>query len=41
MPFLTGLQVAKKCKEAQISTKIIIITFEKSEGYCLVKAKID
>jgi len=31
MPFLTGLQVAKKCKEAQLSTKIIIITFEKSE----------
>lgn len=32
MPFLTGLQVAKKCKEANLSTKIIIITFEKSEA---------
>lgn len=31
MPYLTGLQVAKKCKEANLATKIIIITFEKSE----------
>ncbi|MEM5566608.1 response regulator transcription factor [Psychroserpens sp. AS72] len=31
MPILTGLQVAEKCKEANIDTKIIIITFEKSE----------
>jgi len=31
MPYLTGLQVAEKCKEAGLSTKIIIITFEKSE----------
>jgi DNA-binding NarL/FixJ family response regulator len=31
MPYLTGLQVANKCKEAGLSTKIIIITFEKSE----------
>ncbi|WP_425076174.1 response regulator [Psychroserpens sp. S379A] len=31
MPFLTGLQVAKKCKEENLGTKIIIITFEKSE----------
>lgn len=31
MPYLTGLQVAQKCKEAGLSTKIIIITFEKSE----------
>ncbi|WP_299222986.1 response regulator transcription factor [uncultured Psychroserpens sp.] len=31
MPYLTGLQVAKKCKESGLSTKIIIITFEKSE----------
>ncbi len=31
MPFLTGLQVAEKCKEEGLSTKIIIITFEKSE----------
>ena len=31
MPYLTGLQVAKKCKDAGLTTKIIIITFEKSE----------
>ncbi|MBR9845480.1 MAG: response regulator transcription factor [Algicola sp.] len=31
MPYLTGLQVAKKCKEEGLATKIIIITFEKSE----------
>ena len=31
MPFLTGLQVAEKCKAEGLSTKIIIITFEKSE----------
>ena len=32
MPILTGLQVAEKCKEAHLDTKIIIITFEKSEA---------
>lgn len=31
MPHLTGLQVAEKCKAEGLSTKIIIITFEKSE----------
>ena len=31
MPYLTGLQVAEKCKKAGLSTKIIIITFEKSQ----------
>lgn len=31
MPFYTGLQIAEKCKEAQIPTKIILITFEKDE----------
>lgn len=31
MPFLTGLEVAQKCKEFGLRTKIIIITFEKSE----------
>ncbi len=31
MPYLTGLQVAEKCKQAELTTKIIIITFEKSE----------
>ena len=31
MPYFTGLEVAKKCNEASLTTKIIIITFEKSE----------
>lgn len=31
MPFLTGLEVAEKCKAANLSTKIILITFEKDE----------
>lgn len=31
MPILTGLQVAEKCKAEGLSTKVIIITFEKSE----------
>ena len=32
MPFLTGLEIAKKCQELQYATKIIIITFEKDEA---------
>ncbi|WP_299109107.1 response regulator transcription factor [uncultured Winogradskyella sp.] len=31
MPFLTGIQIAEKCKTDDISTKIILITFEKDE----------
>ncbi len=31
MPFLTGLQIAKKCKADKLPTKIILITFEKDE----------
>jgi DNA-binding NarL/FixJ family response regulator len=31
MPFLTGLQIAEKCKAENLSTKIILITFEKDE----------
>jgi DNA-binding NarL/FixJ family response regulator len=31
MPFYTGLQIAERCKEANISTKIVLITFEKDE----------
>ncbi|MEO8773261.1 MAG: response regulator transcription factor [Gelidibacter sp.] len=31
MPFLTGLEIAKKCKDLGVSTKIILITFEKDE----------
>ncbi|WP_338731911.1 response regulator transcription factor [Mangrovimonas cancribranchiae] len=32
MPYLTGLQIAEKCKNNQFNTKIIIITFEKDES---------
>lgn len=31
MPFLTGLQIAAKCKADKLPTKIILITFEKDE----------
>ncbi|NRD24344.1 response regulator transcription factor [Winogradskyella litoriviva] len=31
MPFLDGLQIAEKCKAANINTKIVLITFEKDE----------
>jgi DNA-binding NarL/FixJ family response regulator len=32
MPFLTGLEIAKKCQELLYATKIILITFEKDEA---------
>ncbi len=32
MPFLTGLEIAKTCNEQNLSTKIILITFEKDEN---------
>lgn len=32
MPFFTGLQIAEKCKDAEIKTKIVLITFEKDEA---------
>lgn len=31
MPFLTGLQIAEKCKDDKLRTKIVLITFEKDE----------
>jgi len=31
MPFFTGLEIAEKCKEAKLATKIVLITFEKDE----------
>ena len=31
MPFFTGLEIAQQCKEAQLETKIILLTFEKDE----------
>ena len=31
MPFYTGLQIAEKCKQAGLATKIVLITFEKDE----------
>jgi len=39
MPFLTGLEIAEKCKELNYKTKIILITFEKDESiYTKAKA---
>ena len=32
MPFFSGLEIAQKCREANLKTKIILITFEKDEG---------
>ncbi|WP_411894223.1 response regulator [Winogradskyella sp. A2] len=32
MPFLTGLEIAQKCKEANLKTKIVLITLEKEES---------
>lgn len=32
MPFFTGLEIAKKCKDLGLPTKIILITFEKDEA---------
>lgn len=32
MPFSTGLEIAKKCNEQNLSTKIVLITFEKDEA---------
>lgn len=32
MPFLTGMEIAKICLEQNLSTKIILITFEKDEA---------
>jgi len=31
MPFLTGIEIAKKCKTNRINTKIILITFHKEK----------
>ena len=31
MPFFTGLQIAEKCKADNLSTKIVLITFEKDQ----------
>ncbi|WP_243473670.1 response regulator transcription factor [Winogradskyella sp. MH6] len=31
MPFFSGLQIAEKCKKANLKTKIVLITFEKDE----------
>ncbi|MEO8933358.1 MAG: response regulator transcription factor [Xanthomarina sp.] len=32
MPYLTGLQIAEKCKDLNYDTKIILITFEKEKA---------
>lgn len=35
MPYLTGLEIAENCKTLKLSTKIILITFEKDEAIYL------
>ena len=40
MPFLTGLEIAEKCKEAKIKTKIVLITLEKEESVYLKAKKL-
>lgn len=40
MPFLTGLEIAEKCKEAKIKTKIVLITLEKEESIYLKAKKL-
>jgi DNA-binding NarL/FixJ family response regulator len=32
MPFFSGLEIAQKCHEEQLSTKIVLITFENDEA---------
>lgn len=32
MPFYTGLQIAEKCKDEGLKTKVVLITFEKDEA---------
>ncbi|TXE08137.1 response regulator transcription factor [Gelidibacter salicanalis] len=32
MPYLTGLQIAQKCKDLKLHTKIVLITFENDEA---------
>lgn len=32
MPFMTGLEIAKKCQDLKLPTKIVLITFEKDEA---------
>ncbi|RIA10891.1 LuxR family two component transcriptional regulator [Flavobacteriaceae bacterium MAR_2010_72] len=32
MPYLDGLEIARKCHEEELSTKIVLITFEKDEA---------
>ncbi|TDU43222.1 LuxR family two component transcriptional regulator [Gelidibacter sediminis] len=32
MPYLTGLEIAQKCQDLNLTTKIVLITFEKDES---------
>lgn len=41
MPYLTGLQIAEKCQELQLPTKIILITVEKDESIYLKAKELD
>ena len=41
MPFLTGFEVIKKCKEESLKTKFIILTSYKEKGFVLKAKKIN
>jgi DNA-binding NarL/FixJ family response regulator len=41
MPFLTGFEVIKKCKEESLSTKFIILTSYKEKGFVLKAKKMN
>ena len=41
MPLLTGFEVIKKCKEAQVETKFIILTSYKEKGFVLKAKKMN
>lgn len=41
MPFLTGFEVIKKCKEVASQTKFIILTYHKEKGFILKAKKLN
>jgi DNA-binding NarL/FixJ family response regulator len=41
MPFLTGFEVIKKCKEVASKTKFIILTYHKEKGFILKAKKLN
>ena len=41
MPILTGFEVIKKCQEAQIATRFIVLTSHKEKGFVLKAKKLN